>query len=133
MKNRNTNGIGRTGIVLLALLTLVLGGCASGVRIGPGTATGAVVGGGIGAITNGSRGIGPGAAIGAGIGAIGDVLNGDQPISQDPPRRPAPQPYYDDGYYRRPAPRPYYDDGYYRRPAPRRVWDGYCGCWVLVR
>jgi hypothetical protein len=111
----------RAAAATLLLTTLLLGGCA-GMYVGPGTTTGVVGGAAIGAIANGSRGVLPGAVIGDVVGAISDAANGQPGVQPVPQRR-----YYEDDYYRRPAP------VYRVVPAPRRVWDGYCGCWVIVR
>lgn len=125
------------GLPALLLGTLLLGGCA-GARLGPGTTTGAVIGGAA-SILNGDGG--RAAAIGVGVGAAVDILSGEQPIEVEPYRDG--RIYRDDRYYR--------DDPYYRgpvyrepprvyRPAPpppprrhqpRRFYDERCGCYYL--
>lgn len=108
------------GILLVLGAAALLGGCAN---LGPGTATGLVVGGAVSAITGDG---GRAAAIGAGVGAAADLANGEAPIQPVRPRRD--YRYYDDrDYY-------YYDDRPVYRPvpqrqAPRYYYDRRCGCY----
>ena len=115
---------------LLLLSAVVLSGCA-GARFGPGTTTGAVIGGAA-SILNGDGG--RAAVIGTGIGAAVDILNGEQPVTVEPYRdgriyRDDRRYRDDDRYYRddrryRPAPPPPV-----RRHQPRRFYDERCGCY----
>ncbi len=108
------------GILLVLGAAALLGGCAN---LGPGTATGLVVGGAVSAITGDG---GRAAAIGAGVGAAADLANGEAPIQPVRPRRD--YRYYDDRYDY------YYDDRPVYRPvpqrqAPRYYYDRRCGCY----
>lgn len=119
-------------IALIALI-ISLSGCAGGLYLSPGTATGTAAGAVIGAVTNGGRGVLPGAIIGGAAGAVIDSANGRPAIV-------APQPRYgyDDDY----AARQRYEERrrfeeQRRREEARRIWemqhpvywDSYCGCW----
>ena len=83
----NFSNLRKLALPALLLGTLVLTGCA-GARLGPGTTTGAVIGGAA-SILNGDGG--RAAAIGVGVGAAVDILSGEQPIEVEP--------YRDDRYY----------------------------------
>jgi hypothetical protein len=126
MKNSNLR---RFTLPLLLLGTLVLSGCA-GTRVGPGTTTGAVIGGAASIL---NRDGGRAAVIGTGIGAAVDILNGQQPIEVEP--YPGGRYYRDDPYYRGPV---YREPPRVYRPAPpppprhhqpRRFYDDRCGCY----
>lgn len=131
-------------------LAATLSGCVTGggVRIGGGTATGAVVGGIYSLATQDG---GRGALIGTGVGVAADLLNGQPPIEVEPyygQRRPAYQGYqpdyrdyrdYQPGYggYQ-PDYRDYHPDDrnhgssyLYRRESRevRRYYDSGCDCY----
>lgn len=130
-----TSNLRKFALPLLLLGTLALSGCA-GMHVGPGTTTGAVIGGAA-SILNGDGG--RAAVIGTGIGAAVDILNGQQPIEVEPYRDSRiyrDDRYYDDDrYYRGPV---YRDPPRVYRPAPpppprrhqpRRFYDDRCGCY----
>ncbi|MFA6211343.1 MAG: hypothetical protein WCT03_24280 [Candidatus Obscuribacterales bacterium] len=136
----NFSTLRTTGLLLLA--GIVLSGCA-GMRVGPGTTTGAVIGGAASVINHDG---GRAAVIGTAAGALVDILSGEEPIEVEPYRDS--RIYRDERIYR--DPRIYRDDPYYRgpvyrepprvyRPAPppprrhypqpRRYYDNRCGCY----
>jgi hypothetical protein len=125
----NFSNLRKLALPALLLGTLVLTGCA-GARLGPGTTTGAVIGGAA-SILNGDGG--RAAAIGVGVGAAVDILNGEPPIEVETYRDG--RYYRDDPYYRGPV---YRDPPRVFRPAPpppprrhqpRRFYDERCGCF----
>jgi len=125
---RKSSPASRLVLFLSALcLIAVLPGCGTGggVRIGGGTATGAVAGG---IYSLATRDGGRGALIGAGVGMFADLLNGQPPIEVEPP-------YVEPG----PAYRGYQPDyrdyqleyrGYQREyQEPRQYYDRHCDCY----
>lgn len=124
----NFSTLRTTGLLLLA--GLVLSGCA-GMRVGPGTTTGAVIGGAASVI---NRDGGRAAVIGTAAGALVDILSGEEPVEVEPYRDGRiyrDEPYYRGPVYRepprvyRPAPPP--PRRHY--PQPRRIYDDRCGCY----
>lgn len=109
----NFSKLRKLALPALLLGTLVLTGCA-GMRAGPGTTTGAMIGGAA-SILNGDGG--RAAVIGVGVGAAVDILNGEAPIEVETYR--GSRSYRDDRRYR-PAPPP---------PPRRRFYDERCGCY----
>ncbi len=125
----NSRKLRTSALPLLLLGALALSGCA-GMHVGPGTTTGAVVGGAASII---NRDGGRAAIIGTGIGAAVDILSGQAPVEVDEYRDP--RVYRDDPYYRGPVYRE--PPRVYRRlppppprHQPRRVYDYRCGCYI---
>ena len=128
----NSSKLRTLGLPLLLLSALVLSGCA-GVRVGPGTTTGAVIGGAASILNHDG---GRAAVIGTGIGAAVDILSGQAPVEVDDNRE-----YRDSRIYRDD---PYYRGPVYREPPrvyrrlppppprhqPRRFYDYRCGCYI---
>lgn len=139
---RKLSPASRLVLFLSALcLIAVLPGCGTGggVRIGGGTATGAVAGGIYSLATQDG---GRGALIGTGVGIFADLLTGQPPLEVEPPyaeRRPVyrgHQPDYRE--YQREYRGCQLDDrnygpeyrGYQREyQEPRQYYDRRCGCY----
>lgn len=123
----NSSLLRKFAMPALLLGSLFVTGCA-GMHVGPGTTTGAAIGGAA-SILNGDGG--RAAIIGTGIGAAVDILSGERPIEIETHR--GDRYHRDDRYYR--DDRYHRDDRYYR-PAPpprrhqhRRFYDHRCGCY----